>query len=186
MAHKGSRITGTFDAGRDSAFKGIVHVKKNEIPGGILSVIGRATVPSDGEWHEVSPWGSCKLVARKRGAVMQYGHQHYGYYDCCMKTTVELQGEQTYGISRRTMPTWMGLNFDAVMCENFMDPKVMRLLSWTRDSVSFAHAFVEDPEGWRYNINLRRENFLVCGEGQWPDLVGHCDDRRSTAELAYA
>lgn len=185
MAHKGSRITGIFDAGRDQAFKGIVHIKKSDIPDGILSVIGRATVPSDGKWHEVSPWGSCKLVARKRGAVMQYGHQHYGWYACCMQTTVELRGEQTYGLRRATMPTWMGLNYDAVMRERFTEPKVMRLLSWTRDSVSFGHAVIEDPEGWRYHIQLRRENFLDAGD-TWPDVMGHRDDMRSMGELAYA
>lgn len=185
MAHKGSRFTGIFDAGRDQAFKGIVHIKKADVPGGILSVIGGATVPSDGEWHELSSWGSCKLVARWRGAVMQYGYQHYGYYGCCMQTTVELMGEATYGLSRASMPTWMGLNFDAVMRKHFMEPKVMRLLSWTRDSYGMARAVIEDPEGWRCNIQLRRENFLDAGD-TWPDLMGHCDDSRSIVELQYA
>ena len=184
MSLKGARITGTFDSGRDNAFKGIVWIRKDQIPNG-LSGRDVSQVPADGEWHEVSSWGSCKLVARWVGKSMRYGHQHYGYYGCCLKATVELAGEATYGLRRATMPTWMGLNFDAVMRKHFMDPKVMRVLSWTRDSMSSAHAVIEDPEGWRYNIQLRRENFLDAGD-TWPDLIGHCDDMHSTAELAYA
>lgn len=177
MSLKGARFTGTFDSSNNEAFSGVVWVNKANIPASILSIVGRATVPSDGEWHEVSPIGSCKLVARMMGAAKRYGVQHYGYYDCCKKATVELTGHATYGTSRASMPNWGGLMLDSIVRAVYGETcgKPVKVRSWTRTSMNTLRVVVDDTSGNEWELNVYRHEPNPAGV-HWHLLNGPSTD----------
>lgn len=86
----------------------LVPVKKAEIPEDLLRWVKRDTELGriQSTWTEVVGWDSCKLVARKQGAVMRYAVSHYGYYACCRKAEVVTNGHPTEGTSYAELPMW--------------------------------------------------------------------------------
>lgn len=136
-------------------FAGLVMIRKDQIPGGILSGIAGMPPAMPGEgWSEVSTWGSCKLVRARIGAVTRYAKMHYGQYDCCRKAEVELNGHATYGVSKASMPIWMRDSLDGYWVRTWPKAKV---ISWTRNSMDTGVCVVECEEyGTRYEIKLER------------------------------
>lgn len=86
----------------------LVPVKRADIPEALMKWVKQDAQAGkiQGTWTEVVGWDSCKLMARKQGAVTRYAVSHYGYYQCCRKALVEANGLPTEGTDYRELPMW--------------------------------------------------------------------------------
>jgi hypothetical protein len=145
----------------------LVPVKKADIPEALLAHVKKDLAGGwvKSTWTEIVGWGSCKLVARKQGAVTRFAHSHYGYYECCRKAEVESLGYATEGTSYDTLPMWAltiwimaKTKAKKSIAEGYrLTQTRIRLDRWTRHAMNqFTVYFTELESGMEWKVVLYR------------------------------
>lgn len=166
----------------------MVPVKKADVPESLLAYVKQDKLAGriQSTWGEVVGWGSCKLVARKRGAVVQMAHSHYGYYACCRKAEIIQQGFATDGDSYRELPMWALTIWIAAkskakesIAEGYRLAQTrIRFDRWVRQSMKqFTIYFTELESGTEWKVTVARSfgrpTFIrfrsrhLATEGEW-------------------
>lgn len=143
-------------------------VLKADIPENLLQYV-RQDMLADrihGDWTEIVGWGSCKLYARKQGAVIRYMRRHYGVYDCCHRERVLIEGHRLTGTFEEA-PVWLLEIWRKVRGAN---PGI-RFLEFKREHLGRAVVSLRDSEGniWSF-VAYKREMHLKNFAGLWPDM----------------
>lgn len=116
-------------------------------------------------WTEVASWGSCKLVARKQGAVIRFAKSHYGIYTCCATEQVRMEGYALRGMKTSELPGWA---FD-MWCDARKFHPDLAFMSFRRQSVNLIDVTAINDQGTVARISMYKAN-NTWWANELPDL----------------